>query len=290
MVVVRLGLPKGSLQEATVKVFERAGFRVRVESRSYFPSINDPELESMLLRAQEMSRYVEDGVLDAGITGRDWVRENNSDVVEVCSLDYSKRRKGGVRWVLAVPEESDIIRAEDLEGKIVATELVRGTQRFFEERGINVKVEFSWGATEVKARLVDAIVDITETGSSLRANKLRILDTIAESGTVLVCNKESWNDPDKRAKLESVVLLLQGAIAAQGKVGLKMNVPEAKLEAVLEVLPPGLTNPTVAPLYLEGWRALEVVVDEEEVKRLIPSLKEAGAEGIIEYALNKVIA
>lgn len=287
---LRLGLPKGSLQESTVDLFDRAGYNINISSRSYFPQIDDPQMQAVLFRAQEMSRYVEDGVVDMGITGHDWIIENNSDVHEVCEMVYSKATAKPVKWVLAVPEESDIHKPDQLEGGIIATELVRTTQRFFSDRNINVKkVEFSWGATEVKARLVDAIVDVTETGSSLKANKLRVIATLATSTTRLIANKQAWADPWKRRRIEDLALLLQGAMAARSKVGLKMNVPRPALDAVLEILP-AEHSPTVNDLADREWVAVEVLVDERVERDLIPSLQRAGARGIFSYPLNKVIA
>lgn len=287
--LLRIGLPKGSLQDSTVDLFDRAGYKINISSRSYFPTIDDPEMQPILFRAQEISRYVEDGVLDIGITGHDWVAENESDVHEVCELTYSKATSKPARWVLAVPEESGIEKPEQLAGGIISTELVNTTRRYFESRGIKVKkVEFSWGATEVKARLVDAIVDITETGSSLKANKLRIVDTILSSTTRLIANKESWNNPTKRNKMEDLAMLLRGAIAAREKVGLKMNVPRPKLEEILKVLP-AEKSPTVNELADTGWVAVEVIVDEHVERELVPRLSRAGATGIFSYPLNKVI-
>ncbi len=283
-----LGLPKGSLQEATFELMAKAGFHVNCPSRSYFPTVDDPELELVLFRAQEMARYVQDGVLDAGLTGRDWVVENDADVVEVGELRYAKQQLRPVRWVLAVPEASPVQRAEDLQGKLVATELVNTTRKYFASKGVEARVEFSWGATEAKARLVDAIVELTETGSSLRANKLRIVDTVMESVTVLVANHQSWADEWKRSKIENVHLLLQGAIVARQKVCLKLNVSKENLETVCSIVP-ALRKPTVSPLSEEGWFALETIVDESVVRDIIPKLKRAGAEGIIELPLNKVI-
>jgi len=283
-----LGLPKGSLQEATFDLMAKAGFHVSCGSRSYFPTVDDPELELVLFRAQEMARYVQDGVLDAGLTGRDWVVENDADVAEVGELRYAKQQLRPVRWVLAVPENSPVEKAEDLDGKLVATELVNTTRKYFASKGVEPKVEFSWGATEAKARLVDAIVELTETGSSLRANKLRVVDTVMESVTVLVANHRSWADEWKRAKIESLHLLLQGAIVARQKVCLKLNVAEENLEAVCQIVP-ALREPTVSPLSETGWFALETIVDESVVRDIIPKLKRAGAEGIIELPLNKVI-
>jgi len=287
--ILRLGLPAGSLQESTLELFRKAGWKFSVRSRSYYPSGDDPEIESLLIRAQEMSRYVEDGHLDAGLTGQDWILENGSDVVVVEDLIYAKRRRTPVRWVIAVPESSEIKTVEDLEGKTIATELVGGVKRFLEKRGVNAEVEFSWGATEVKCpRLVDAIADITETGSSLRANKLRILDTVVESHTQLIANKAAWEDEWKREKISRIAMMLQGALAAGEKVGVKLNVSKENLEAVVGLLP-ALKEPTVNPLHGGGWYAVETIIDESVVRRLIPDLKAAGAEGIIEYPLNKVI-
>lgn len=286
---LRIGIPKGSLQDATIDLFDRAGYEVNVSSRSYFPTINDSQMSCVMFRAQEMSRYVEDNVVDLGITGHDWIIENGSEVHEVCELNYSKATPRPVRWVLAVPEESDIHKPEDLAGGIIATELVGTTRRYFQDRHIAVrKVEFSWGATEVKARLVDAIVDVTETGSSLKANKLRVIDTLLTSTTRLVASKEAWNDPWKRAKIEDLALLLQGAISARAKVGLKMNVPRDNLDKVLAMLP-AEKSPTVNPLADEQWVAVEVLVDQLVERDLVPALRRAGAAGIFSYPLNKVI-
>jgi len=288
--LLKLGLPKGSLQQATFDLFRKAGYTLAVRERSYYPSIDDPDLSVVLIRAQEISRYVESGVLDAGITGYDWIRENDSDVREVGTLMYSKATSQPVRWVLAVHEKSPFQSVRDLQGKRIATELVNATRRYLRENGVEAEVEFSWGATEVKVpHLVDAIVDVTETGSSLRANNLRIVDTLFESQTKLISNRDAWNDDWKRDKLERISMLLQAAITAGEKVGLKMNVPLARLDEVLRVLPSGITNPTVSHLHQEGWRALEIIVDEKIVREMIPDLKRAGAEGIIEYPLNKVI-
>ncbi len=288
--VLKLGLPKGSLQDSTFDLFQRAGYRIKVRDRSYYPSCDDPELSIVLLRAQEMSRYVEDGVLDAGITGQDWVRENDSDVETITTLCYSKSTAKPVRWVLAAPEKSDIHRVKDLEGKRIATELVNATKRYLDEHGVKASVEFSWGATEVKCPdLVDAIVDVTETGSSLRANNLRIVDTLFESQTNLIANKGALKNDWKRDKLDRMALMLEGAINANDKVGIKMNVKESDLDAVMETLPRGITNPTVSSLYEDGWSALEIIADERTVREIIPKLKRAGAVGIIEYPLNKVI-
>jgi ATP phosphoribosyltransferase len=286
---LRLGIPKGSLQEATVDLFRRAGFQININPRSYFPAVDDPELELMLIRAQEMSRYVEDGILDAGLTGRDWILENESEVREVADLIYAKQSFGKVRWVLAVPEASTIEGPRDLEGKIIATELVQATRRYLAAHGVKAKVEFSWGATEVKPPvLADAIVEVTETGSSLRANNLRIVDTVLESNTKLIANHASWENEWKRQKLESIRMLLEGAILAYGKVGLMLNLRQADLAAVLEVLP-ALRRPTVSPLSEEGWLAINTILDERVAREIIPKLKQAGGEGIVEYPLNKII-
>jgi len=289
--MLRLGLPKGSLQEPTFRILNKAGFNVSVSERSYFPRMDDEEIDPVLLRAQEMSRYVEDGALDAGITGNDWVLENGSDVVRVAELRYSKQSLNKVRWVLAVPEGSGITSPKQLAGKRVASEVVAVATQYFQRNGVvDVDVEFSWGATEVKvsAGLVDAIIELTETGRSLRANKLTIIDTVCESTTQLIANKTAYADPWKREKMEQLVMLLQGAIAAESKVGLKMNCRQVQLPEVLSTLP-SLKNPTVSPLSEEGWCAVETILDEQEVRALIPKLKAAGAEGIIEYPLNKLI-
>ncbi len=289
--VLKLGLPKGSLQEATFKMFRKAGFHVSLPSeRSYFPSVDDLEIEAVLLRAQEMSRYVQDGALDCGITGNDWVLENESDIATVTELVYAKQSLNKVRWVLAVPENGDIKSVKGLEGKRVATELVTTTKNFFKKNKVNVEVEFSWGATEVKVKagLVDAIVELTETGSSLRANKLVEIATICESTTQFIANKVSYKDPWKRNKMEEIALLLKGAIAAEEKVGLKMNLRNKDLKKVIALLP-SLKNPTVSNLYQKGWCAVETIIDVRIVRQIIPALKKAGAEGIIEYPLNKLI-
>ena len=289
MSVLKLGLPKGSLQEPTFDLFRKAGYRITLGSRSYIPAIDDPEIECLLIRAQEMGHYVDDGVLDAGITGQDWVREYESDVVEVKELLYARGGFVPVRWVVAVPEDSDITDISQLAGKRIATELVGYTSRYFAERGIEAKFEFSWGATEVKPpKLADAIVDVTVTGSSLRANNLRIIDTIMESTTVLVMNRTAYDDPRKREKVENIAMLLQGALNAEFKVGLKMNLPADKLDDIAGLLP-ALHNPTVSHLRDKGWIALEVIIEESKVRELIPVLRKHGAEGIIEYPLNKVI-
>jgi len=287
---LRLGLPKGSLQDATIDLFARAGYRISVRERSYFPTIDAPGFEVVMFRAQEMSRYVEDGVIDLGITGRDWIMEDDSGIVEVCELTYSKATSRPARWVLAVPEESNVHKPEDLEGAIIATELVRMTRKYFADRNVPIKkVEFSWGATEVKARLVDAIVDITETGSSLRANNLRVIDTILTSTTRLIASRQAWASEQKRQRIEDLALLLRGAIAARAKVGLKMNVPRADLQQVLDILP-AEKSPTVNELADKDWCAVEVVLEEQVERDLTPRLCRAGATGIISYPLNKVIA
>ena len=283
-----LGIPKGSLQDSTVEMFQRAGFRLNLSSRSYFPGIDDDRMAVIMFRAQEMSRYVEDGVLDVGITGSDWIVENGSQVVEVAELVYSKQTSQPARWVLAVPEESTVRQAEELAGGIIATELVNGTKKYFAAKGVNVKVEFSWGATEVKARLVDAIVDVTETGSSLRANRMRIIETVMTSRTQFIANSDSWADKWKQEKIESLSILFQGALAARFKVGLKMNVSSDKLDAVLAVLP-AMKKPTLSNLANDAGHAVEVIVDESVVRQIIPNLRRAGAEAIVEYPLNKLI-
>ncbi len=286
---LKLGIPKGSLQEATMELFRRGGFDIQVGSRSYFPTVDDEELDCVLIRAQEMARYVEDGVLDAGLTGRDWVAENDSQVVEVADLIYAKQSFRKVRWVLAVPEDSPIRGPQDLEGKVIATELVKATERYLARHGVRAHVEFSWGATEVKPPLLaDAIVEVTETGSSLRANKLKILDTVIESNTVLIANRAAWEDPWKREKLGNMKLLLEGAMLAFGKVGLMLNVHQDSLPAVLAVLP-ALKRPTISELSEPGWVALNTILDEKLVRVIIPQLKQAGAQGIVEYPLNKII-
>jgi len=287
--VLRLGLPKGSLQEATFDLFRKAGFRISASSRSYLPSTDDPEISVRLIRAQEMSRYVEQGALDAGLTGQDWVLENGARVETVTALCYAKSGLGRVRWVLAVPEASSIRTVRDLRGKHVATELVRVTKAFLKKRRVKASVEFSWGATEAKPPdLADAIVELTETGSSLRAHRLRIVETVLESETRLIANRDAWKDAWKRRKLQAIALLLQGAIGAFEKVGLKLNAPKSKLAKILKRLP-ALRNPTVSSLADPAWVAVESVVDERVVREIIPALKREGAEGIIEYPLNKVI-
>jgi ATP phosphoribosyltransferase len=284
-----LGLPKGSLEESTKSLFAKAGWKITSSSRSYTPSIDDPELDGRFVRAQEVSRYVEHGFFDCGLTGYDWIKENESDVVEVCDLIYSKASVQKSRWVLCVPEASSIKRPEDLAGKRIATELVNTVRRYFAEKKISVEVEFSWGATEVKVPdLVDAIVDITETGSSLRANKLRIVDTLLETNTKFIANKKSWANPAKRKKIETIALLLRGALEAESKVGLKMNAPKKALEAIIKTIP-ALRNPTISPLSNPDWIALETIIDESVAREIIPELKRLGAEGIVEYPLNKVV-
>jgi ATP phosphoribosyltransferase len=286
--ILKLGLPAGSLQKATVELFDRAGLHIGESKRSYWPTIDDEEIQAVYLRAQEMGRYVGDGVLDAGITGLDWIKENGCDVVEVCELPYSKETSNPTKWVLAVPNESPVTRPEELEGGIVATELVGVTKRYFQDKNLHVKVEFSWGATEVKARLVNAIVELTETGTSLRANNLRIIDTLIVSTTRLIANPAAWRDSFKREKIENLSILLQAAIAARGKVGLKMNVRRADLEAILKVLP-AEKSPTISGLADSEYVAIEVIVDHQVERSLVPALKRAGASGIITYPLNKVI-
>lgn len=286
---LKLGIPKGSLQESTLKLMKKAGYSISVNPRSYVPDIDDQEIDGLMLRAQEIPRYVELEVLDAGITGRDWTLEQNARVVTVDNFVYAKEGLRPVRWVLAVPNDSKIKSIKDLRGKRIATELVNFTKRYFKKLKTPVDVEFSWGATEAKApAVVDAIVELTETGSSLRANNLRIVETLLESTTVMIANKNAWKDAWKREKIKRIVLLMKGAIIAEDKVGLKMNVPEKYLNAVFKKLP-ALQNPTVASLSKKGWFSVEVIVDEKIVRELIPELKEAGASGIVEYSLNKVI-
>ena len=286
---LKLGIPKGSLENATIDLFRRAGFTITTSSRSYFPSIDDPEIECMMIRAQEMARYIEDGVLDAGLTGRDWVEESEANVEPVADLIYAKQSFGKVRWVLAVPEASPFQSVKDLEGKIIATELVATTKRYLAANGVTAKVEFSWGATEVKPPvLADAIVEVTETGSSLRANKLRIIETVLESNTQLIANVDSWRDALKRRKIEDIRLLLEGAINALGRVGLILNVRKECLPAVLNILP-ALKNPTISNLSDPDWVAVHTILDEITVRNIIPRLKEAGGQGIVEYPLNKIV-
>jgi len=286
--VLRLALPSGSLQESTLGLMRRAGYDVRTTGRSYYPSINDPEIEVVLFRAQEVSRYVEDGVMDAGLTGIDWITENGSDVVEVAELIYSKRTAQPARWVLAVPEASPIQEVEELDGRVIATEAVNLTNKFLGEHGVSARVEFSWGSTEAKAGLVDAIVELTETGSSLKSNRLRVVAEILETTPRLIANKGAWEDAWKRKKIENLAVLLKGAIVAGAKVGLKLNAPREALDDILQLLP-ALHTPTVSPLSDGGWSAVETVLDESVARELIPELKRAGAQGIIEYSLNKVI-
>ena len=284
-----IGLPKGSLQETTLQLMRKSGFMISVGSRSYLPTVDDPLLEARLIRAQEISRYVEHGLLDAGITGYDWIKENDSDVEEIADLVYAKQGMAPVRWVLAVPCDSPISRVADLQGKRIATEAVGLTRRFLEKHGVQAQIEFSWGATEMKAPdLVDAIVELTETGSSLRAHSLRILETIIESTTRLIANKAAWQDPGKRAKIEQVAVLLQGALAAETQVLLKMNATQERVATITDILP-ALHSPTINQLNEQGWVAIESVVAKQVVREIIPRLKAAGAEGIIEIPLNKVI-
>ena len=287
--IIRLGLPKGSLEAPTIGLFAKAGFNISKSSRSYKPSIDDPELEGRFIRAQEISRYVEHGFFDCGLTGHDWIIENRSDIVEVCDLVYSRASNIPSRWIMAVPEDSTIRSVHDLEGKRIATEVVNITKDFLKENGVKAKVEFSWGATEVKVPdLVDAIVDLTETGNSIKANKLRIIETLLYTNTKLVANKTSWENQEKRKKIEQLSLLLTAALEAYSKVGLKLNAPKEKLEVLLKDLP-SLHNPTISNLSDPGWVALETIVDEKRVREMIPVLKSHGAEGIIEYPLNKVV-
>jgi ATP phosphoribosyltransferase len=287
--LLKLGLPKGSLQEATLRLFRKAGYHISVSSRSYYPVFDDIEIQSMLIRAQEMARYVEDGHLDCGLTGFDWIQEQNADVVEVAELQYGKEGFRPVRWVVAVPIDSKIKSIKDLQGKRVATELVGFTKRYLKSKGVTSQVDFSWGATEVKPPyLADAIVELTETGASLRANNLRIVETIIESSTRFIANKKVWQDKWKRQKMENIALLLKGALAAEEKVGLKMNVPENSYKKILSLLA-AMHSPTISPLSDKGWHAFEVITNERLVRDLIPKLKAAGASGIVEYPLNKVI-
>jgi len=286
---LRLGIPKGSLQETTLRIFEKAGFKIRVSPRSYFPSIDDDQIEAVLFRAQEMSRYVADGIIDCGITGNDWIEENGSDVERIAELVYAKSSMRPVKWVLAVSNSSKVKSVKDMEGKVIATELVNVTKRYLKEKGVNAEVEFSWGATEVKPKIgIDAIVEVTETGSSLRANDLRIVETVCESTTQFIANKDVCKKGWKKEKIERIALLLGGAILAEGKVGLKMNVRKKDVERIIALLP-SMKTPTISPLFDEEWVDIETIIDEEDVKRLIPELKNAGAQGIIEYPLNKVI-
>lgn len=287
--ILKLGIPKGSLQESTIKLFKKAGYNVRVSERSYYPDIDDAEIECMLIRAQEMARYVEDGVLDAGITGKDWIMENKADVAEVADMIYSKTGLGKVKWVLAVPNDSKIRSVKDLKGKKIATEAVGLTKQYLKKNKVEAEVEFSWGATEVKPpKLADAIVEVTETGSSLKANNLRIVDVILESNTKLIANKKSFKDAWKKKKIETISMLLLGAIAAQQKVGLMMNVRKKDLDRLLKVLP-ALQKPTISELSDKKWVDVNTIVEEKIVRDIIPKLKEAGAQGIVEYPLNKII-
>ncbi len=286
---LKLGIPKGSLQESTVELFAKAGWRISVSSRSYYPGIDDPEIECMMVRAQEMARYVESGALDAGLTGKDWILETGADVEEVAELVYSKTSLGRVRWVLAVAEDSPFQSVRDLEGKVIATEAVRMTEKYLARNGVKARVEFSWGATEVKVpQLADAIVEVTETGSSLRANHLRVVDTLLESAPWFIANRAAWSDAWKREKIENIVLLLDGAIKAYNRVGLLLNVRRDDLEKVLAALP-ALRNPTISQLSDANWVAINTIVEEKTVRQLIPKLKAARAEGIVEYPLNKVV-
>jgi len=289
MSCLKLGIPKGSLQDSTVELFGKAGWRISINSRSYYPGIDDPEIECMMVRAQEMARYVENGAIDAGLTGKDWILETGAAVEEVAELVYSKTGLGKVRWVLAVAEDSPMKSVRDLEGKVIATEAVRMTEKYLERNGVKARVEFSWGATEVKVpRLADAIVEVTETGSSLRANHLRVVDTLLESSTRFIANRAAWKEPWKREKIGNIAMLLEGAIKAYNRVGLMMNVREGDLEKALAALP-ALRNPTVAHLSDPGWVAINTIIEEKTVRQLIPKLKAAGAEGIVEYPLNKVV-
>jgi len=287
---LKLGIPKGSLENATIELFRKSGWKIQVSSRNYFPDIDDKEMTCTLVRAQEMSRYVENGTLDVGLTGKDWIMENNSDVVVVADLIYSKVSQKPARWVLVVKENSPIKKIEDLKGKKISTELVNFTKNYFAERNIPVEVEFSWGATEAKVveELVDAIVEVTETGSTIRANGLRIVSELMETNTQFIANKKSWKDPWKKEKIEQIALLLKGALQADGMVGLKMNIPKGKLRGVINILP-CLNAPTVSNLYQKDWFSVETVISEAKVRELIPRLQKLGAEGIIEYSLNKVI-
>ncbi len=290
MSLIRLAIPKGSLQTSTIELFKDAGWIIGTSSRSYFPSIDDADIECALVRAQEVSRYVESGLFDLALTGKDWILENESDVVEVADLIYSKATYKPAKWVLAVDEKSSIKKLEDLEGKKIATELVNFTKKFFKERNINVEVEFSWGATEAKVveGLADAIVEVTETGSTIKAHNLKIIDVLLVTNTKLIANKESWKDPTKRAKIEQISLMLKAALQATGMVGLKMNAPKEKLEAVINMLP-AITSPTVSPLHDPNWYSLEIIINESQARSLMPELLKAGARGIIEYPLKKVL-
>jgi ATP phosphoribosyltransferase len=287
--ILKLGLPKGSLQESTLKLFRKAGYHIAISSRSYYPSLDDAEIEAMLIRAQEMARYVEAGILDCGLTGKDWIMEQNADLHEIAELIYAKEGLRPVKWVIAVPNDSKIKTIKDLKGKRIATELVGFTKRYLKSKGIKAEIDFSWGATEVKPpHLADAIVELTETGTSLKANNLRIIETILQSSTRFIANKKAWQDKWKRQKMENIALLLKGALAAEEKVGLKMNVPKESLKRVMALLS-AMHSPTISALSDEGWYALEVMINERVVRDLIPKLKMAGASGIVEYQLNKVI-
>jgi ATP phosphoribosyltransferase len=290
MSMIRLAIPKGSLQTPTIDLFKDAGWIINTSSRSYFPSIDDEDIECALVRAQEISRYVESGLFDLALTGKDWILENASDVVEVADLVYSKMTYQPAKWVLAVDEKSEIRKLQDLEGKKIATELVNFTKQFFKQRNIHVEVEFSWGATEAKVveGLADAIVEVTETGSTIRAHNLRIVDVLLVTNTKLIANKESWNHPQKRSKIEQISLMLKSALQATGMVGLKMNAPKDKLDAIIDMLP-ALTSPTVSPLYDSNWYSLEIIINESQSRILMPELLKAGARGIIEYPLKKVL-
>jgi ATP phosphoribosyltransferase len=290
MSLIRLAIPKGSLQTSTIELFKDAGWIIGTSSRSYFPSIDDADIECALVRAQEISRYVESGLFDLALTGKDWILENESDVVEVADLIYSKATYKPAKWVLAVDDKSSITKLEDLEGKKIATELVNFTKKFFKERNINVEVEFSWGATEAKVveGLADAIVEVTETGSTIKAHNLKIVDVLLVTNTKLIANKETWKDPEKRAKIEQISLMLKAALQATGMVGLKMNAPKEKLEAVINMLP-AITSPTVSPLHDPNWYSLEIIINESQARSLMPELLKAGARGIIEYPLKKVL-
>jgi len=286
--ILKLGIPAGSLQKATIELFGKAGFHIADSQRSYLPHIDDGQITLVMLRAQEMGRYVADGVLDTGITGYDWIMENDCDVVDICELAYSKTTSNPARWVLAVPDESQVKSAKDLAGGIVATELINVTKKYFADKNIDVKIEFSWGATEVKARLVDAIVELTETGASLRANNLRIIDTVVTSTTRFIANKQAWSDKFKRQKMENISILLNAAIEARSKVGLKLNIKKDNLESILKVLP-AEKSPTISSLADSDYVAIEVIIDDKVERSLVPALKRAGASGIITYPLNKVI-
>jgi len=289
MPILQLGIPKGSLEDSTIDMFRKAGYKITVNSRSYYPTIDDEEIECLLIRAQEMARYVEEGIMDVGLTGLDWIEENGADVVEVAELVYGKIGRNPLRWVVAVPEDSPIQSVKDLQGKRIATEAVNMTKRYLAKHGVEAQIEFSWGATEVKPpRLADAIVEITETGSSLRANHLRILDTVCVTTTRMIANKIAWQDNFKRAKIERLALLLQSVLAAEKRVGLMMNVRRQDIDSVVKILP-ALQNPTVSPLLDSDWVALNTVVEERIVREIIPELLNAGAHGIIEYSLNKVV-